>query len=81
MKTKSNRKDGRGHWPEGKRRGGLTLAEHARVIAAIDRGIKDHGSIRAVARALKKSDRTVRRLRSGEDWPTKATARKILASL
>jgi len=81
FRKRSSREDGRGHWPRGKRRSDLTDHEYKRAIAALKRGVEDHGSAKSVARQLRKSDRTIRRLLSGEDWPSRETAKKILASL
>lgn len=66
---KSERSDGRGHWTHGKRRSVLTAEERRAFLAAIRRHAAAEG-IRATARHLKCSDRSVRRWLAGEDWPT-----------
>lgn len=67
---KSRRDDGRGHWPAGKYRSALTAAQRASVIRRIRKAVEQLESIRAVARTLGVSDRSVRRLLAGEDQPT-----------
>lgn len=73
----TNRKDGRGHWPPGKRRSGIEPQERRSVIARIriacDRGL----SLRAIAGVTGISDRTIRRWLSGEDHPLPEIARRV----
>lgn len=66
---KSKRDDKRGHWPAGKSRSTLTAAERARVLRKL-RKVAETESIRSIARTLDVSDRSIRRLFSGEDQPT-----------
>lgn len=66
---KSSREDGRGHWPKGKSRSTLTAAERAFVLRRLRRAAKDF-SIRQIARTLEVSDRSIRRILSGEDQPS-----------
>lgn len=66
---KSRREDGKGHWPAGKSRSTLTAAERATVLRRLHRAAED-ASIRAIARTLGVSDRSIRRLFTGEDQPT-----------
>lgn len=67
---KSQRTDGRGHWPAGKSRSPLTAPQRARVIRKLRKAIEELKSIRATARTLGISDRSVRRVLNGEDQPT-----------
>lgn len=67
---KSERADGLGHWPAGKARSTLTAAERASVIRKLRKAALDLKSVRAVARTLGVSDRSIRRIFSGEDQPT-----------
>lgn len=66
---KSQRDDGRGHWPAGKSRSTLTAAEHARVLRRLHKAAETE-SLRGIARTLGVSDRSIRRLFTGEDQPT-----------
>lgn len=69
-KPKSARADGRGGWTPGKRRSGINVrAKNAFVLLLRRACARQDSSIRAVARTLDVSDRTVRRWLSGEDWP------------
>lgn len=70
MTLKSQRADGLGHWPRGKSRSTLTAAERAAVIRKLRKAAEDLQSIRAVARTIAVSDRSIRRILSGEDQPT-----------
>lgn len=68
--VKSSRKDGRGHWPAGKRRSRLNARARNAFVLDLRRAVaRKDSSIRSVARLLEVSDRTVRRWLSGEDWP------------
>lgn len=68
----SERRDGRGHWPAGKRRSRLPARERRALIRRVRLAL-DHGeSRRAIARKLRISDRTLGRWLKGEDFPMKA---------
>lgn len=67
---KSLRRDGRGHWPAGKQRTEpLTAPQRAAVIRRL-RKAQETESLRGIARTLRVSDRSIRRLLTGEDQPT-----------
>ena len=77
----SLRKDGRGHWPAGKRRSDASGRDVRRALAAIRRANERDGhSLRSIARTLGVSDRTVRRWLDGIA-PTAAHCRRILTAL
>lgn len=69
MPLKSQREDGRGHWPAGRARSNITAAERARVIRRLHKAAETE-SLRAIARTLGVSDRSIRRIFTGEDQPT-----------
>jgi transposase len=67
------RTDGRGHWPKGKRRSDVSRRARTEFVAQLRVAVaRKNSSIRAVARLLDVSDRTVRRWLAGEDWPASA---------
>lgn len=66
---KSQRADGFGHWPKGKARSTLSAAARAAVIRRL-RKANETESVRGMARAMDISDRSLRRILSGEDQPT-----------
>lgn len=65
----SSRADGLGHWPRGKARSTLSAPQRAAVIRRLRR-VAETESLRSIARTLGVSDRSVRRLLSGDDQPT-----------
>lgn len=70
---RSQREDGRGHWPKGKRRN-QDAGNWQRIRLSTHRLIENHwrhGKItyRALAAAVGVSDRTIRRYLAGEDRP------------
>jgi hypothetical protein len=76
---KSVREDGRGHWPAGKHRSTLTAHQRATVIRQLRKLVESQESIRGAARLLKVSDRSIRRIFSGEDQPSEAIQQKLRA--
>lgn len=66
------RKDGRGHWPAGKRRGTTGRHRDRAVVRLRAKMSKEGWSCRGVADELGVSDRTVRRWLADEDHPTQA---------
>lgn len=65
----SARKDRRGHWPRGKRRG-VTSAKRVQAVDRLRRRIESGRiSRRGAAVALCVSDRTIGRWLRGEDYP------------
>lgn len=78
---KSKRADGLGHWPAGKSRSTLTAAERARVIRKLRKAAVELESVRAVARTLEMSDRSIRRILSGEDQPSERMQKLVDARL
>jgi hypothetical protein len=78
---KSKRADGLGHWPKGKARSTLTESQRAAVARKLRKAIGDLQSIRAVARTLGLSDRSIRRILSGEDQPTERIRNLVNARL
>lgn len=66
---RSSRRDGRGHWPRGKSRSTLTVAQRAAVIRKLRRAAEEQ-SFRQIARTLGVSDRSIRRILAGEDQPS-----------
>ncbi len=74
---KSQRVDGRGHWPAGKPRSSVTPAQAARCISRIEAACKA-ASMRQVARLLGMSDVNVRRLRKGLRRPSDATYATVM---
>lgn len=77
---RSSRADGRGHWPRGKERSTLTAYQRAAVLRRLHKAAEDQ-SIRAIARTLGVSDRSIRRLFSGEDQPTERIRGLVRARL
>lgn len=77
--TKSTREDGRGHWPAGKHRSPLTAHQRATVIRQLRAMVASQESIRGAARVLEVSDRTIRRILSGEDQPSESMQQKLRA--
>lgn len=73
----SARRDGRGHWPAGKRRSDVEPLERRRAVVRLRAAIEKGESRRAIARAIGMSDRTVRRWLAGEDWPMAQSARRL----
>jgi DNA invertase Pin-like site-specific DNA recombinase len=71
MALKSERRDGRGHWPKGKRRSPMEDKARRKLIRDI-RLLIDHGvSRKAISRAFRRSDRTIARWLSGAHFPMK----------
>lgn len=66
---KSQRADGRGHWPAGRSQSTLTAPERRAVIRRIRTAVALQ-SIRAVARTLGIDDRSVRRILNGTHQPS-----------
>jgi ribosome-binding protein aMBF1 (putative translation factor) len=75
----SERRDGRGHWPSGKRRSDITRAQHDRVLAVLRVLLGRNWSRRRIAQRLAVSDRAVRRWLAGDDWPQETSARRVEA--
>lgn len=76
---RSKRKGARGHWPRGKRRSDLDEKTRRQLIARIrvacDRGL----SLKAIAEAIRVSDRAVRRWLAGDHYPMKRSVRRMNA--
>lgn len=77
---KSQREDGRGHWPKHKARSTLTAAERARVLRRLHKAAETE-SLRAIGRTLGVSDSSIRRLFTGEDQPTERMRDLVVARL
>lgn len=75
----SARRDGRGHWPTGKRRSPLNASDVACVVTLVSRAIRSGHSIRRVAKDIGVAQRTISRWIKREDWPTLASANKVRA--
>jgi hypothetical protein len=72
--VESTRKDGRGHWPPGKRRN-QDGGNWGRIRLALSRFLDEHYergriSVRALAAELAVSDRSVRRWLTGDQRPS-----------
>jgi IS30 family transposase len=69
---KSHRRDGRGHWPKGKRRSSIPPNVRRSIIRkiriALDKGL----SRRTIAKEIARTPRTVGRWLRGEDFPMRA---------
>ncbi len=74
---KSQRADGRGHWPAGKPRSSVTDAQAARCINRIEAACKAT-SMRQVATLLGISDVNVGMLRKGRRRPSDATYATVM---
>jgi transposase-like protein len=80
-KSKSNRADGLGHWPRGKRRSDIDARTRRRALASIRRAhVRDGHSLRSIARTIGVSDRTLRRWLAGEDHPSPARAADVISA-
>jgi len=77
---KSKRADGFGHWPAGKHRSTLSVADRAKVLRKLRRANEER-SIRAIARTLDVSDRSIRRILAGEDQPSERLSGLVNARL
>lgn len=73
----SNRRDGRGHWPAGRRRSAIMPAARRALIRqlrlALDRGI----SLRRLAEKHRVCDRTLRKWLTGEHFPMPWRAKRM----
>lgn len=74
--VKSQRADRKGHWPKGQPRSGLTKLEGQLVASIIWQRCRV-SSMRAVARELGLSDRTVRRILAGIVRPSVQTRDRV----
>jgi len=79
MTTTSNRPDGRGHWPAGKRRNPTRGVRS--LLASVRRVVKQRTSLRRAAIGIEVDTRTLRRWLSGEDVPSEANQQAIRAWL
>lgn len=78
---KSNRKDGRGHWPRGKRRSRITTHKLLHILKIVERAVEQGLSRRELARLARVDEHTVRRWISREDWPSERSVKMILRRL
>lgn len=77
---KSKRTDGRGHWPRGKPRSGLSELEATTCRRSIQRAL-ERISARQVGRLLGVSASTVARISRGQNLPSARVAARSLVSL
>lgn len=87
----SARKDGRGHWPAGKRRNPLDARMRQRLRAAIRRALNAPSpnpnrpgramSLKEIGALIGVSDKTVARWQRDEDFPPRETALAAIRAL
>jgi hypothetical protein len=73
----SQRTDGRGHYPAGRRRSGLRADQHRRVIRYLGRLQRLGYSLSAVGKAIGRNPKTVARWHSGQSWPDEESEKKL----
>lgn len=75
----SVRKDGRGHWPRGKRRSPLTRAQRQLALVAIRHALRAGYSRAQIARTIRVADTTIGHWLRGITHPMPASLKKIRA--
>lgn len=69
---------GNGGWPKGRTRSTLTASERARCIRKL-RKLRETESLRAIARTIGVTDKTLRRILAGERQPSAYTLERLSA--